>query len=710
LEPFRIVCPSCHGKLVIRHDGLLGKSIHCPRCKAVLALPTVPPDPSHVTEAKLASPVSYDSSAITRVDDGTLAKQVAETVIPTGEDLASLDDYAIASAVEAYRASSSSQVDVPTLLNTSVAREQTPEELLPPMEWNTPATQRRRQILMLGMASLAGLLLASIGLAIFLTSQSASKTKIANNIEPVAPTAAEPTNPNATIEGPPNPSTNDASLPSPDKKAKTEEVNGAQSPNKNPPSDTTALPNADASPSTSEASSVPKEKPTNDALPVTPTATESTIPFNSSDANASAAIASTPERSPELPESMRRLSRLFDDGSMTLLPDAFSTTSKTETPREKINVESLYHPNPVELPNADWIHDRKLSRLNAAEQPLNRLLVLLGQIAGGPIGWDSNHLRYSGVDPDLKLTLDIVNQDVYSSLDSQLKSKGIGLFTDPSGIVSLRANNSVLEEKLPTDWMIDDLVAETGASDAWRSLLIAYFPSLSTRWSLEKSRVVWTEEASPFEKATVAAFLDQIRNAAGLTIKSKLPTAVTDPLIGLRELDQKLMAKGKLVIAEPMSTSRLLDLAARDVGLELLFDWSALYAHGFSHSADDTILLQGRTWSEIVRFSLDKFSLVAVVDGPQRIQLTTLPNQRQIWRTIIVEAPVDESMEKITDRFRRLSPSDSEGRTVLLSQALPPIANVKPNSKLVVIRICPPNTEQLRDNGLRRLLGMSVAR
>jgi hypothetical protein len=208
----------------------------------------------------------------------------------------------------------------------------------------------------------------------------------------------------------------------------------------------------------------------------------------------------------------------------------------------------------------------------------------------------------------------------------------------------------------------------------------------------------------------VAAFLDQIRNAAGLTTKSKLPTSVTDPLIGLKELDQKLMAKGKRIIAEPMSTSRLLDLAARDVGLELLFDWSALYAHGFSHSADDTILLQGRTWSEIVRFTLDKFSLVAVADGPQRIQLTTLPNQRQIWRTIIVEAPVDESIEKITDRFRRLSPSDSEGRTVMLAQALPPIASVKPQSKLVVIRICPPNTEQLRDNGLRRLLGMSITR
>ncbi len=240
----------------------------------------------------------------------------------------------------------------------------------------------------------------------------------------------------------------------------------------------------------------------------------------------------------------------------------------------------------------------------ANEQPLNRLLVLLGQIAGGPIGWDSKHLRYSGVEPDLKLSIEIVNQDIYASIEPQLKAKRLGLFTDSSGIVSLKANSTVIEEKLPADWLIDDLVGESGSPDVWPSLLSAYFPSVASRWSLDKSKIIWTEEASPFEKATLAAFLDQIRNAAGLPTKSKLPTAVTDPLFGLKELDQKLMVKGTRVIGEPMSTSQLLDLAARDVGLELVFDWSALYAHGFSHSADDTILLRGRAWPRLFALPL----------------------------------------------------------------------------------------------------------
>ncbi len=559
---------------------------------------------------------------------------------------------------------------------------------------------------MLGMASLAGLLLASMGLAIFLTSKSVSKSKTASKIDAGAATPVEEIKPNgdvtvASISPSPEPS-----LQPTEEKAKTDEVKVSESPNKSPASEVIASTNLDNAPSTMpEVSAVPKQEPTNDATSVSPSTAESKTPSTSPDAIPNVAANATPEQSADLPESMRRLSKLFDDGSMALLPDAFSTTAKNETPRERINVESLYHPNPVELPNADWIREKKLTRFVANEQPLNRLLVLLGQIAGGPIGWDSNHLRYSGAEPDLKLSIEIVNQDIYASIEPPLKAKKLGLFTDSSGVISLRANNTVIEEKLPTDWLIDDLVGESGSPDAWRSLLIAYFPSIASRWSLDKSKIIWTDEASPFEKATLAAFVDQIRNAAGLPIKSKLPTAVIDPLFGLKELDQKLLVKGTRVIGEPMSTSQLLDLAARDVGLELVFDWSALYAHGFSHAADDTILLQGRTWPEIVRFTLDKFSLVAVADGPQRIQLTTLPNQRQIWQTILIESPADESIEKITERFRRLSPSDSDGRSVLLVQPLPPIANAKTNGRLVAIRICPPSTEQLRDNAIRRLLG-----
>ncbi len=60
--------------------------------------------------------------------------------------------------------------------------------------------------------------------------------------------------------------------------------------------------------------------------------------------------------------------------------------------------------------------------------------------------------------------------------------------------------------------------------------------------------------------------------------------------------------------------------------MQLAFDWTALYGHGFSFAVSDTVLLRGRTWPEITRKTLDKFSLVAVADSPNRMVLTTLPD------------------------------------------------------------------------------------
>lgn len=649
--------------------------------------------------------MSYDSSAITRVDDGTLAKQVAETLLKPNEDLASLDDFAIESAVEAFRSGTHESSIRSVDSDRGPALDRTKDVALPAVEWTTPTNQRKRQLIMIGLAAVVGILLAAVGLWLFLSTFEGSKTIVANGptpkkspmegdskpdvppTVPVIPANVEPS-PDATIENPKS-TVGEGNEP-PNKVVATDQALNL---------DLNAVPSAAMPPS-----AVSIDNPPADAIPkTTSTPVPSTAPI---EPPADSALIPTP--SPDLPDSMRRMSRLFDGSGTSLLTDAFASNPNTKDVREQINVESLYHPSAVELPKLNWLRESKIRRFSSQDQPLNRLMVILGQLAGGPIGWDSDHARYSGVGMETLMSLDINDQDVFSVLELQLKPLDIGLLTDSSEVVCLRANNPLIEAKLPTDWSIDDLIGKNDSLSEWRSLLVAYFPKLAARWNFEGQRIVWTSDASPLEKAYVAGFIDQIRVAGGLPVKSKLPLSVIDPMIGLNELDKRLAATGTRILAEPMSTPQLLDLAARDLGIELVFDWSSLYSHGFSHAAFDTVLLRGRKWPEVVRFTLDKFALVAVADGPGRIRLTTLPKQRQMLRTIIVEVSADEGIEKMMDRFRRLSPTDAEGRSVLLAQILPAMENSNPNKRLAAILICPPNTDQLRDNAIRRLLGLPV--
>ncbi len=91
---------------------------------------------------------------------------------------------------------------------------------------------------------------------------------------------------------------------------------------------------------------------------------------------------------------------------------------------------------------------------------------------------------------------------------------------------------------------------------------------------------------------------------------------------------------------------------------------------------------------------LDQFALVAVVDGSNRIVLTTLPGQRRMWRTTVLRGDANETAEKLRESLRPLSPIDKNDRSALLVKELP-LENVD-GKKLFAIRIAPPNVLQLR--------------
>ncbi len=192
------------------------KSIHCPRCKTVIALPEKRPEGPEPTVGIQVKPVAgYDSSALTRVDDGSLAKQVADELSAHDGGLSELDDQAIASAIDAFRNTNEheKQTDATAFESGYVGANSDPlssssnsvtDSLLSsrPQDWNSPATKRRRQLLMIAMAGVAGLLLAIGSLAAFIAARSGIQSKMVKEdsgketlpiVAPVETKADEPT-------------------------------------------------------------------------------------------------------------------------------------------------------------------------------------------------------------------------------------------------------------------------------------------------------------------------------------------------------------------------------------------------------------------------------------------------------------------------------------------------------------------------------------
>jgi hypothetical protein len=410
--------------------------------------------------------------------------------------------------------------------------------------------------------------------------------------------------------------------------------------------------------------------------------------------------------SSEMSEAMKRFSQIFSPGSLTLLPDAIAKdepTSGSEAGLEKVDIETLYHPPPVIEPSRDAIQSTMIHRMaTKAPIPLGVLLVGLGQLSGGGLSWDIDSIRMSEFDIDRPVSLSVESTTLGELLNSLCGENGLVPPSDEQGPIRLRPLPEEIEKRLPTDWAIQDLVSQEASIAQWQDLLQQIYPDWSTEWKIQGQELQWAETASPLRRATIAAFLDQVRRAHGLALKSSLPNAVTDPRLGIDEAVLRLSRAGTRVIEHPISLPQLLDTAARDSGMKLVFDWESLFSHGFSHSKAATSLIRGRTWPEISKWGLDEFSLVAAIDGDSHIVLTTLPRQRRMWRTMILKLESGKTIESVRESLRMLSPTNEQGLAMLLVSPIPQVGGTK--ESWVVARICPPNTVQLQTRVLREAL------
>ncbi len=709
MEPVRVACPHCRGKLVVRSEWLLGQTVVCPRCKSSVQIPK---SGSIAGALGVVAPATFDSSAITCVDDGNLAQRLAQEPSQPGGSF-DLDGQSFESTIEAFQPlhddtagakSNSSTAYVPSVEEhgpiETVERDAIATSRM--ADWHPAETKRRRQLLLIAMAGIVATLVAVGGFIAFLNFHSVQNVVVQALVEP-DPSVSMPKE--APVQA----------LPIADGKSKEADDKSQVAIEPMPGQKQESAPSVAApnEPVVSKTSEVPD----NLSADLQSKSIEKILPDKNTVVGAANENSGSQPQSAELvsldmPEAMKRFSQIFSPGSLTLLPDAIGTekpTDGSEIGVEKIDIETLYHPSAVSFPTWEATQATQITRLATKDPiPLNQLLIVLGQLSGSGLGWDLSAVRLSGFDVDRPVTLSGQATSIGEVIKDFCAEHRLAVTLDGQELPRLQPIPEELARRLPTDWSLDDLATDESSLDAWREILRQLYPAWSNEWQIRGTELIWSESASLLSRATIAALFDQVRIAYGLKTKSTLPESVTDPRLGLDTMLIRLKKPGTRIIEHSMSVPQLLDVAARDAGLKLMFDWKSLSSHGLSHAKSATSLLRGRNWSEIAKWGLDEFSLVAVADGMDQVVITTLPQQRRMWRTLLLKLESGKTLESVRESLRMLSPTDDQGRSMLLVRSLPPVGDS--SNAWVVVRLCPPNTFQLQTRVLREALRLPASK
>ena len=470
--------------------------------------------------------------------------------------------------------------------------------------------------------------------------------------------------------------------------------------------------------------------------------------------NAQRAVAPTDEVNMIPPAGLAQFAPVFELGMAGFSSDAAAlepTTLDFSGGGGVVDIGLLTHPAPIIPEPWDNIKSTPILRLRIEQKPLSQVLLILGQLSNSGLGWDTQLLHFSPIDSSQQVSLDAADSTVEVELTNLSKQVPfVKQIVAPRGLVEnnivenrvdkprvdllvdvtvdtfveqvrLLPLENLISSQLPSDWSLEDLAPTDESISQWNRLLKTLFTPDDSAWTLEGKSLTWNDEASLMQRASMAVFLDQAREIYGYPAKSGFFSSPADSAVGTsnvstsnriawaqpiqayNEAYKRLKKTGSSVFAEVISSPSLLDAAARECEIGLLFDWPSLQSHGFSHSASSLSLFKNRTWPQIAKRIMDQFDLVAVVDGPQRLILTTLAQQRRWPKSTILPLRSGESIESIGESFRILSPTNDRGLSILSVTPLPK-KDPKDPVDYVVVRHCPPNTKQLELLEVRRAL------
>ncbi len=786
MEPVRIRCQQCQGKLVIRTPELLGKSVVCPRCQSIVQVPLAPGESSPSAWASgnnAILPPSFDSTAVTKVQDAIVPQKneieqskdskkensagnesipllTSDQHLQSNEGVGFLDwedlpEELLSAPILEDLPYSDPSVDLSThsighratdALGNRIADGLTASRpLQPTSDWVSPSTARTRLILLVGTTALTASIVAIVLFMMFLRSFTSTDAENALNPAPGAVAAPEPGE--NVANGQAIADANNAAVPQESDSKRDEQELKDSAAKESMMNNLVNEPNAKPNVAPEPGEITPTTPSSSDPLIPDTVAPDLKLGMSAQNRSAIAEPAKPPVEEVNMvpPAGLAQFAPVFELGSTGFSSDA--ATLEPTTPEFNggggiVDIGLLTHPAAIVPESWENVRSTPILKLRVDQKPLSQVLLLLGQLSNSGLGWDIPLLHFSSVDVLQKVDLDAANSTVEAELTNLSKQvpfvKQIvapkaavdnnedkaELNPDEVAIVEqmkLLPVPNLISDQLPSDWSLDDFLPsdENQSKELlaqWNRLLKSNFSPVDESWVLEGSSIKWNDQASLTQRAEMAVFLDQAREVYSLPAKSGFFTNSSDSSVGsdnrlawtqpvkmYNEAYQRLQKTGRSLFAEVTSSPSLLESAARECELELLFDWPSLQSHGFSHAASSLSMFKNRTWPQIAKRVMDQFDLVAVVDGPKRLILTTLAQQRRWPKATILQVRPGESIESIGESFRILSPTDAKGLSTLSVTPLPKKTPADEN-EFVVVRHCPPNTKQLELLEVRRAL------
>ncbi len=723
MDPIRIPCSSCGGKLVIRSEKLLGQVVTCPRCKQFVQIPQ-----AIQSDAVEAAPL--DSQALTSVDldaanplhpnpsdQGSLPQSQAFTKEFEGVE-AALASTASFRSID-LRSSESSELDLNIDSNVSVPN--------PRQVWQSTSSQNRQFYFLAGLA--ACVCVVSVGLLILFLSSFAKDNDTSVELAQAEPARAE------------------SDIPKPNDQAS--EVSA-----ENQPADTKLDPTAisesseDANPSkeTNEVVMEGDANTTDDMAEEIPSAIESLLQSagvenaeitstSNNDTNSSADevaknnpldLLLNPERSekptppaadggnsaeveisPEIPEGFRDLAPVFDLGAGTTLPDAKILPAEEvdggAAAAMQVDAASLYHPDPKPLPIWDELKHTKVISLEIPNLPFLEALNTVESIYGIPCDWDLEALRSCDVDLRTRVThqfKDTTLEQVYSDL-----LNGVGL--------KLSAQSNQLPEIVPQNLDglglqqeidLTPLITETATPELWLSTLIQLVAEADQKVSLNGQIIKFSADLPLKYRLELFDIVQEVSDAAKARLPS-VPETVSVDNNGseLQTVFTLLNRKGTESFARRRPVALMLSKLAHDIELPLIVDWSECWNHGLVPTTSMVSLPKNRTLAQMSKFVLAEHSLVLIVDAHRRLVLTTSEVQHAIHSYQVIRLPESADLKTIRQTLVRLTPLSSSGRSELQIVPMPGALD-----SMAIVKICAPSIEQLSNDSLAAALGLNV--
>ena len=756
MEPFRIICPACSTKLVVRQPELVGRTVPCPKCKNaihVVRTGEVPWNPGNVgagTSGETAPakkptanpaggsrkvPNTINSEAITKADPGDWDLEQFEAVLAqNAEELAAESGIPFQPLDEAGTVRKSTKADEPFQFqplddSNGDGRASNPS----PSAWQSPQAKNRKHLLMLVSVGATSCLLASL-LLFALFNYFGKKGGITTAQNP-ANQAKEPNavnNGGATEKKEPA-ETNDPAVKSePSQKNATEPADASTqvaqpkevaTPNNEPGFNPTRPPENTVEMKTPQ----PPNGNANNPLGNNPTSPNEIAGANQKPPNEVDGASGGPETEDNLPSIFKEFLPVFDKSSRPGWSDLGKEGEKTV--ESEIAIENAdivfateYYPQPIPVPNWGERGGRKLGRVKALNVPLSHFPNWLNRLSGHGISLDWFLFNLSDISLDTPVAIQGDGLTLGEILAQASDTMGMEFDQDNRGFLYLRPKAEKLSSKLKPDGstalgpLSEGL--PKGQDEAIVKLVLDMLQIDGCKY--EGGKLLWGENANAYQQAQVLAALASIRetirgdNAApqqgnGEQGKGAQVADAGNGIFGfnrpaawveaLRTASQKLPSDE--IQYEERPVVDILTRAADTSKLTLMIDWPAAWSHGLHPGKMALSLLRGRTFLEVANRFLEDHSLELVPLDNKTWALTTAAERRSMIRLIAVRTDRGVSLDDMKVSLRGLVPRDMSGKSLFRSSPIPGAEGV------ILIRIAPPNSNQLRDPEVLSALGVA---